>query len=70
MDDLLKVIYDGVINGEQKTVIGGVQAALDAKVDPSMILNQGMIAAMAEVGMNISYVRGFNSRCDLFRCPL
>ena len=50
MDDMLKVIYDGVINGEQKTVAGGVQAALDAKVDPSVILNQGMIAAMSEVG--------------------
>ena len=50
MDNMLKVIYDGVINGEQKTVTGGVQAALDAKVDPSIILNQGMIAAMSEVG--------------------
>ena len=50
MSDLLKVIYDGVINGEQKTVTEGVQAALNAKVDPSTILNQGMIAAMSEVG--------------------
>ena len=50
MDDMLKVIYDGVINGEQKTVTEGVQVALDAKVDPSTILNQGMIAAMTEVG--------------------
>jgi len=50
MDDVLKVIYDGVINGQQKAVVDGVQAALDAKVDPSTILNQGMIAAMSEVG--------------------
>ena len=50
MDDLLKTIYDGVVNGEQKTVTSGVQAALDSGIDAATILNQGMIPAMAHVG--------------------
>jgi 5-methyltetrahydrofolate--homocysteine methyltransferase len=50
MDEQLKVIYDGVVNGEQKTVTAAVQAALNAGIDPATILNQSMIAAMSEVG--------------------
>jgi 5-methyltetrahydrofolate--homocysteine methyltransferase len=50
MDEQLKIIYDGVVNGEQKTVTAAVQAALDAGIDPATILNQSMIAAMGEVG--------------------
>ena len=50
MDDSIKKIYDGVINGDQKTVTEQVQAALTAGIDPSTILNEGMIAAMSEVG--------------------
>ena len=50
MDEQLKVIYDGVVNGEQKTVTAAVQAALNAGIDPATILNQSMIAAMGEVG--------------------
>ena len=50
MDERLKIIYDGVVNGEQKTVTAAVQAALNAGIDPATILNQSMIAAMSEVG--------------------
>ncbi len=50
MTESMKIIYDGVINGEQDTVTSGVRAALDAKVDPGTILNEGMISAMTEVG--------------------
>ena len=50
MADTMKIIYDGVINGEQNTVTNGVKAALDAGADPAVILNQGMISAMSEVG--------------------
>lgn len=50
MDEQLKTIYAGVINGEQKTVAAAVQAALNAGIDPATILNQAMIAAMGEVG--------------------
>ena len=50
MDEQLEIIYDGVVNGEQKTVTAAVQAALNAGIDPATILNQSMIAAMSEVG--------------------
>jgi 5-methyltetrahydrofolate--homocysteine methyltransferase len=50
MDEKLKKVYDGVINGQQNAVTEGVQAALDAPIDPGVILNESMIAAMAEVG--------------------
>ena len=50
MSDTMKTIYDGVINGELDTVTSGVKAALAAGGDPALILNQGMISAMSEVG--------------------
>ncbi len=50
MDDSIKKIYDSIIGGNQKTVTTQVQAALDAGIDPGAILNDGMIAAMTEVG--------------------
>ena len=50
MDEKSKKIYDGVINGQQNAVTEGVHAALDAGIDPGVILNESMIAAMAEVG--------------------
>ena len=50
MTDTMKIIYDGVINGEQDVVTNGVKAALAAGADPATVLNQGMISAMSEVG--------------------
>ncbi len=50
MDERLQKIYDSVLNGEMDEVSAHVQAALDAQLDPGVILNQGMIAAMQEVG--------------------
>jgi len=50
MDEQLKEIFTSIIEGEQKTTTAKVQEALDQGLDPSVILNQGMIAAMAEVG--------------------
>lgn len=49
MNDILK-LYEAILNGQQKQAIAGVQAALDAGVDPIVILNEGMIAAMKQVG--------------------
>jgi 5-methyltetrahydrofolate--homocysteine methyltransferase len=46
----LKEIYEGVINGNQKVVSEGVQAALDEEVAPGTILFDYMIPAMSEVG--------------------
>jgi 5-methyltetrahydrofolate--homocysteine methyltransferase len=50
MEELLQPIYDGIIDGDRERVKTGVQSALDAKMDPTTLLNQGMIAAMSEVG--------------------
>jgi 5-methyltetrahydrofolate--homocysteine methyltransferase len=50
MDPKLQTIYDAILNGERKETPPAVQAALDAGLDPSVILNDGMIAAMKEVG--------------------
>ena len=50
MDERLQKIYDSVLNGEMDEVSGHVQAALDASLDPGVILNEGMIRAMQEVG--------------------
>jgi 5-methyltetrahydrofolate--homocysteine methyltransferase len=50
METVIKEIYDGILNGKQKDVPVKVNAALDAGLDPAMILNEGMVAAMAEVG--------------------
>jgi 5-methyltetrahydrofolate--homocysteine methyltransferase len=50
MEQIVQEVYDGVINGENTVVQLKVQQGLEAGVDPAVILNQGMIAAMAEVG--------------------
>jgi 5-methyltetrahydrofolate--homocysteine methyltransferase len=50
MEAVLKSIYDGVIEGNAPLVQQKVQEALDQGLEPGHILNQGMIAAMAEVG--------------------
>jgi 5-methyltetrahydrofolate--homocysteine methyltransferase len=50
MDERLQKIYDSVLNGEMDEVAAHVQAALDAQLDPGVVLNGGMISAMQEVG--------------------
>jgi 5-methyltetrahydrofolate--homocysteine methyltransferase len=50
MEQVMQELYTSILNGENKVVPVKVQAALDAGVDASKILNEGMIAAMAEVG--------------------
>ena len=50
MEDVLKKLFDAVVNGDFEAVKSNLQAALDAKLDPTIILNDGMIAAMSEVG--------------------
>lgn len=50
MDATLKAIYDGILEGQHKGVAANVQAALDAGMDPAVVLNEGMVAAMGEVG--------------------
>jgi 5-methyltetrahydrofolate--homocysteine methyltransferase len=47
---MLKTIYWNVVDGNAPAVVKGVQEALEAGLGPGEILNEGMIAAMAEVG--------------------
>jgi 5-methyltetrahydrofolate--homocysteine methyltransferase len=50
MDQVIKELYETVINGENRATPEKVQAALDAGIDAGVILNDGMVAAMSEVG--------------------
>jgi 5-methyltetrahydrofolate--homocysteine methyltransferase len=50
MEQVMQELYTSILNGENKVVPVKVQAAIDEGVDASRILNEGMIAAMAEVG--------------------
>jgi len=46
----LKRLFDAVLEGDFDSVKTNIQAALDANLDPNVILTEGMIAAMREVG--------------------
>lgn len=50
MDEKLSTIYNAVLDGDVTDAKDGVQAALVAHLKPENILNEGMIAAMTEVG--------------------
>ncbi len=50
MDPKIKEIFDSIMDGDNRAVAGKVQAALDSGLAPRLVLDQGMIAAMAEVG--------------------
>jgi len=50
MEPRINVIYTNIMEGQRDAVVENVQAALDAGIDAPVILNEGMIAAMAEVG--------------------
>jgi 5-methyltetrahydrofolate--homocysteine methyltransferase len=48
--DVIKEIYKGVTEGNRQVVAAKVKEAVEAKIPAVDILNQGLIAAMAEVG--------------------
>lgn len=50
MESVLDIIYANVIEGQRAAVEQEVRRALEARLAPEVILNQGLIAAMAEVG--------------------
>jgi 5-methyltetrahydrofolate--homocysteine methyltransferase len=50
MSETIKEIYDAVVDGQSALVQQKVKQALDSGENPAVILNEGMIAAMAEVG--------------------
>ncbi len=50
MDEIVRQIYQGIVDGDQNMVVSGVDFALQAGVPARTILDEGMLAAMAEVG--------------------
>jgi 5-methyltetrahydrofolate--homocysteine methyltransferase len=50
MEPIIKEINTNVMEGNVKAIEANIQSAIDAGVPVSDILNEGMIAAMAEVG--------------------
>lgn len=50
MEAVLKNLFDAILEGDAEGVRTFVQASLEEKLDPGLILNEGMIAAMREVG--------------------
>jgi 5-methyltetrahydrofolate--homocysteine methyltransferase len=50
MEPILKEIYQDILEGKNKVVEANVQEALQAGLKPKNILEDGMIAAMDEVG--------------------
>lgn len=50
MNTLIKNIYDNILDGNKETVETAVSAALQAGETPKTLLEEGMVAAMAEVG--------------------
>ena len=50
MEPVLQQIFDSILEGQQNVTPVKVQEAIDAGIEPGRILNDGMVAAMAEVG--------------------
>jgi len=50
MEAHIKEIYNNILEGQAGAVKEEVQAALDAGINVSVILNEGMISAITEVG--------------------
>jgi 5-methyltetrahydrofolate--homocysteine methyltransferase len=50
MNATLAQLYEGIVNGESEVVEEKVNEALNSGIDPAVILNEGMIPAMSEVG--------------------
>lgn len=50
MDENLKPIFEGILDGDQRKVAAAVQAALNQGCDPESILKDAMVMTMDEVG--------------------
>ena len=50
MTEIIQKIFQGIVDGQQEVVAESVAAALEAGVPARTILDEGMLAAMAEVG--------------------
>jgi len=50
MNEILSELYNAILDGNVPGTKDGVQAALNAGLEPGMILSDGMVAAMKEIG--------------------
>jgi 5-methyltetrahydrofolate--homocysteine methyltransferase len=50
MEEKIQVVYDAVLNGAMADTSGFVQEAIDAGLEADVILKEGLIAAMSEIG--------------------
>ena len=50
MEQILKLVYQGIIDGDMPLVQEKTQEGIDSNVEPEDILNEALIPAMAEVG--------------------
>lgn len=50
MNEIVQQIFEGIVEGKQELVAEAVEAALRAGVPARTILEEGMLAAMAEIG--------------------
>src|SRR5512138_345107 len=50
MNEIVKQVFQGIVDGQQDVVAAGVEVALQAGVPARTILDEGMLPAMAEVG--------------------
>ena len=50
MEPVLQAIFDSILNGQQKVTSAKVTEALAQGIAPGTVLNESMVAAMAEVG--------------------
>jgi len=50
MHPTLQSIFEAILEGDADQVQTNIQAALQAGIEPNLVLNEGMIAAMREVG--------------------
>ncbi len=52
MNQTLSELYEAIVGGDAPVTKKKVQESLDAGLEPAVILNEGMIAAMREVGQH------------------
>ena len=50
MEDIIKKIYQGILEGDREAVTAAVQEAINTKMTAEKILKEGMMPAMGEVG--------------------
>jgi len=50
MEEKIQAVYDAILNGAMADTSGFVQEAIDAGLEADVILEEGLIAAMSEIG--------------------